>query len=58
MGQFTADMGLTVLVTTDDLLQKYDRALDRVLKTYKVRKVERMVNLNTLKSTLGPARER
>lgn len=56
--QFVADMGLTVLVTTDDLLQKYDQALDSVLKEYRVRKVERMMNLHSLKSTLGLARAR
>jgi hypothetical protein len=51
-------MGLTVLATANDLLQKYDQAIDPVLRNHRVRKVERMMNLHSLKTTLGLAKAR
>jgi hypothetical protein len=58
IGQFVADMGLTVRCTGDGLLQKYDEALEPVLTRHRINRIERMLNLHTLKSTVGVAKAR
>ena len=51
-------MGLTVLCASDNLLQKYDQALQPIFEKYRVKRIERMLNLHTLKSTLGVPKAR
>jgi hypothetical protein len=53
-----ADMGLTVLCTADSLLHQYDQALEQIFARHKIKKSERMLNLHTLKTTVGVAKAR
>jgi len=55
LDQFIGDMGLAVLSSTVDLLSKYDEALDPVLRKYRIRRDERMVNLYSLKRNYSKA---
>jgi len=57
-GRFVADMGIGILSSAQDFLQKYDAALDPVLKRNRIERRERLLNLYVLKNSLGPARAR